>query len=544
MSRAIEWLLLGGFGCGAILAGLWRHRPAQARPWLLLAGGVAGMGAGDVFFALDRMSLAQGCYLLMYALIASALWQFTRGGTLLRDRSRLIDVLAFTCAVLLSVWVFVIGGTGDLGDISAADVMGSLLLIGVTVRLILATGRNLSAMLLLIGSVGLLAGDIMYPLMPTAVGEIGFVVFYLAWGSAGLHPSMARLTQPMPSRPTPWHGGRAVLLCASVATPPIVLLIEALTGEVRDGLAIAAAAAITLTLTITRLADSVSLSSRALARERALRSASADLVSAADLPAVDQAVRAAVDALVPAPALHRVRLASDDRQLAAESLPPAPPDRRTRSWWTDESPGGSTLVCPLWLEPLAVARPSGGALVLTGRREVLTAAQDSLEVLAGQAALALDRISLVEAVSRRDSDLYLRAVISNTADLMLVLDDDQRIRYASPALHDLLSDEQLSPLATLADLVHPDDRSQIRRALTAGGDGTMFYALRRPDHSQTLVKATYRDLREDRLVQGFVITMSDVTDSHDPVEQVPHRESIDDLPAWLNRRSAQHKFRY
>ena len=217
-------------------------------------------------------------------------------------------------------------------------------------------------------------------------------------------------------------------------------------------------------------------------------------------------------------------------------------------WWnasgTSSANEDTTLVCPLWLEPLAVARPSGGALVVTGRREALTAAHDALEVLAGQAALALDRISLVEAVGRRDSDLYLRAVISNTADLMLVLDEDQRIRYASPALHEVLGDDKISPLATLEDLVHPDDRGQIRRAFATGGDGTMFCALRRPDHSQVLVEATYRDLREDRLVQGFVVTMQNVSDTQDPIDRVPLRDNVDELPAWINRRSAQHKFRY
>ncbi len=59
-----------------------------------------------------------------------------------------------------------------------------------------------------------------------------------------------------------------------------------------------------------------------------------------------------------------------------------------------------------------------------------------------------------------------------------------------------------------------------------------------------LVEATYRDLRSDRLVQGFVVTMRDVTRAHDPVEQVPHLEHVDALPAWVNRRSARHKFRY
>jgi PAS domain S-box-containing protein len=207
-------------------------------------------------------------------------------------------------------------------------------------------------------------------------------------------------------------------------------------------------------------------------------------------------------------------------------------------------PEPATLVCPLWLEPLAVARPSGGALILTGDRDTLTAARDTLEVLAGQAALALDRISLVEAVGRRDSDLYLRAVIRNTADAMMVIDSDQRIRYASPALRDMLGTDDLPPLATLHDLVHPDDRSEVRAALATSGDGVVFCALRRPDEKHVLVEATYRDLREDRLVQGFVVTMRNVTSGHEPGEQLPHLGNQDELPAWVNRRSAQHKFRF
>ncbi|WP_250035943.1 PAS domain-containing protein [Paractinoplanes maris] len=835
----------------------------------------------------------------MFVLVAGAMLRFTEGGSVLVDRARLIDLLAFTCSALLVVWVFVIADNGPWTRLSPSDVIGSLLLTAVALRLNLATGRNVSALLLLAGSIGLLAGDVLFPLFQSEAAESGYRVLYIAWGLAALHPSMVRLTQPMPPALARWRGRWAALLGASVATPPIVLLIEALDGTVRDGVPIAIAGAITLTLTITRLADSVTLNSHALARERGLRSASADLVSAADIPAVDEAVRAGVAALIPAGALRSVVFAADDRQLATIPLPPVPTGRRPRSWWaaaptttinstarpfppddvltpdvltpkpdgthsdripphsgarhsgttppsqatpgstrppshttpdagstqppshttpdlgssaktpghaeagtpsstkppghtaprtpsrirlsnhaalgspsstkpsnhaapggpsstqppgdaapgtpdstqppSDAGAGGSsstqrpahaapgtpdstepsnhaapgtpgsthapsdaaadgsnstqrpghaasgapdsttptnhaapgrpgrsprpddaaagtsgstqphghaapgtpdsttptshaassntglsgqaapdspsstdlagekplsagrsglsravrrvrwfsshrriarfvsslraraaehrnhrgrrrdavttgttnglsqeqtTLVCPLWLEPLAVARPSGGALVLTGRREALTAAHDALEVLAGQAALALDRISLVEAVGRRDSDLYLRAVISNTADLMLVLDDDQRIRYASPALHDLLGDEKLSPLATLEDLVHPDDRGQIRRALATGGDGTMFCALRRPDHSQVLVEATYRDLRADRLVQGFVLTLQNVTETQDAIDRLPHRDHLDELPAWINRRSAQHKFRY
>jgi hypothetical protein len=41
-----------------------------------------------------------------------------------------------------------------------------------------------------------------------------------------------------------------------------------------------------------------------------------------------------------------------------------------------------------------------------------------------------------------------------------------------------------------------------------------------------------------------VVTMRNVTDAHDPSERPPYRDHVDELPAWVNRRSARHKFRY
>jgi PAS domain-containing protein len=546
--RAIEWILLGAVSTTSIIAGVRWHRPARIGPWLLLAASVAALAIGDVFFAMNDQMAAEACYLALFVFVSLSLVQLTRGGALLVDRARLIDLLAFTCAALLVVWVFMIGDSGMIGRISSADVIGDLLLIGVAGRLIAAAGRNWSAILLCVGAVGMLAGDIFYGLRPGMPAETGYIVLYLAWGAAALHPSMTQLTAPAPVRPSPWRGRWAALLGLSVATPPLVLLIEAVGGTVKDGVVIAVAAGLTLMLTITRLADSVAQSSQALSREKGLREASAALVAAADIPAVDEAVRCAITQLMPPEAVRRIIFATDDRQLAAADLPQAGTGADPRSWWVSPTEsalaGEATLVCPLWLEPLAVARPSGGALALTGRRDVLTATRDALEVLAGQAALALDRISLVDAMGRRDSDLYLRAVIGNTADLMLVVDDDQRIRYASPAVRELIGSAEIPPLTTLYDLVHPDDRTTVRQALRGAGDGVVYCALTRPNDTRVLVEATYRDLREDRLVQGFVVTMRKAVTGHEPHEQLPQVAHLDEMPAWVNRRSAQHKFRY
>jgi PAS domain S-box-containing protein len=548
--HAIELIVLGAVSAAAIIIGVCRHKPTRIGPWLLLATSVIAVAIGDAFHTLGNDAAADIAYLVMFALVVLALLQLTRSGAILMDRARLIDLVAFACAVLLVVWVFALGGSGSLGKISAEDMLGALLLVGICARLVAATWFNWSAVLLGAGALGTLISNIAFPLAPSRLTEAGYTLLYLAWGAAGLHPSMVRLTAPQPASPKPWQGRWALLLGLAVATPPVVLIIEALQGPVRDGVVIAVAGALTVVLAFTRLVDSVAQNSQALTRERVLREASAALVAAADSAAVDEAVRSAVAQLLPPHDVKRVVFATDDRQLTLQALPAAATSPRPRSWWLDDkeksdtAPGEGTLVCPLWLEPLAVARPNGGALVLAGRKDMLTVTRDALEVLAGQAALALDRISLVEAVGRRDSDLYLRAVIRNTADIMLVIDEDQQIRYASPALHELIGTKELAPFATLHDLVHPDDRGQIRQALRDEGDGVLYCALQRTDETQVMVEVTYRDLREDRLVQGYVVTMKKVTESPDPVQQVPYLENVDELPAWVNRRSAQHKFRY
>ncbi|MEU4626103.1 PAS domain-containing protein [Actinoplanes sp. NPDC023801] len=546
MLRAIEWILLGAGSVGAILYGVRRHRPGRRAPWLLLAGAVAALAVGDVWYAYDRMAFADAAYLAMFVLVALSLLQFTRGGAVLVDRARLIDLVAFACSGMLVVWVFMISSNGRFQTVSPVDVIGDLLLIGVAVRLVIADHRNVAAILLLIGSAGMLTGDIFYPLTgENPLAESAYVVLYLAWGLSALHPSMTRLTEPRPAHLAPWRFRDTVLLAASAATPPCVLIIEALSGPVRNGVVIAVTGAITLLLTITRLADSLLHHSQALARERGLRTASTALVAAADTTEVERAVRAAIRLLLPANAVRRVILATDDGRLSREGMPPAPPGAGTHSWWISAAdPDERTLICPLRLEPLAVARPSGGALVITGRREALIAGRDALEVLAGETALALDRVTLVEAVGRRDSDLYLRAVTGNTAEIMAVVDSDHRIRYASPGLHHLIGDTELPPLTAFDDLVHPDDQAAVRRALRSEGHGKVYCALPRPDGTQMLVEMVYRDLRQDRLVQGLVVTLRPVGSRGDVIEPAPHHEHLGELPAWANRRSAQHKFRY
>ena len=49
-------------------------------------------------------------------------------------------------------------------------------------------------------------------------------------------------------------------------------------------------------------------------------------------------------------------------------------------------------------------------------------------MLATQVALALERIALSEEVTRRNSETYFRTLVLNTSDVILIVDEENRIR--------------------------------------------------------------------------------------------------------------------
>src|SRR5207249_4186937 len=92
-----------------------------------------------------------------------------------------------------------------------------------------------------------------------------------------------------------------------------------------------------------------------------------------------------------------------------------------------------TLCCPLTLPERQSGDPRVGTVFIAADEVALVALQGPVEVLASQAALALDRIALAGEINRRNSEAYFRTLVQNTADVILIVGDDNRIRYASPS---------------------------------------------------------------------------------------------------------------
>jgi diguanylate cyclase (GGDEF)-like protein/PAS domain S-box-containing protein len=565
--EAVVWTAIGVSSAVALLIGVRRNRPRRVGPWLAIAAGLLVFCAGDTTYNVLTQVLGQdnpfpsaadALYLGMVPLLAGGLVALAHAVDAGRDRANVLDALVFTVALGLLSWIFLIQPYVDTPNlttqerlVSIAYPLGDVLILLTAVRLLSAAQRSPAVALLAAGSAGLLLSDVWYGLQQLGgawriggVGDIGWIVFYAAWGAAALHPSMRQLTEPRVVRQSEIGAHRLALLAAALFVPPTVLLAEAMTGTVEDAAMIAILSIVMFAFVTARLGGVVAVHRHALARERALRSSGAALVSAADAEQVLRAVRAAAVDLMPAGGDHRAVLAPQGCGV------PEPVDEDgalARLMTREELPGGiaaqldgfdSVLCCPLTVVDRVSPSPIGKLLVAADRHALLEL-QPALEVLASQAALALERISLSGEVNRRISEEYFRTLVHNSTDVILILGDGDRIRYASPSAARVFG--HAPPAGEhLLSLVAADDRGRARLMLDGVLDGELSteyadWTILRADGTVAEVEVSCRDLRSDASVGGLVLTLRDVTERRRLEAELSHRALHDALTGLANR---------
>jgi diguanylate cyclase (GGDEF)-like protein/PAS domain S-box-containing protein len=585
----VLWSAIGLSSAAAVGVGVIIRRPRRRGPWLLLAAALVTFSAGDTTYDVLTSVMGQDnpfpsaadvLYLAMYPLLAAGLLGFIRSRTARRDRASLLDALILTAGLTLLSWVFLIVPYVRDSELtvlekatSIAYPLGDVLILAILTRLLAGAGTRARAVDLLgVGTAGLLVADVLYGLIQLngswstgSAVDLGWVAFYAACGAAALHPSMAQLTRPISGHPGEGGSRRLALLALVSLIAPAVLLKEAATGTVDDGIIIAVLSAVMFLLVLSRLGGVVGRYREAVARERGLREASAAFVSAADVEDVAAAVRTAVAQLLPADTGHRVIVVVSD----AEGLRPVAPDRgwrlrgRPASWpaWAEalgtrtvrlratrelgpalgEDLAGlaATLLCPLVLDDRPAGDPLVGFVVVGADESTLVALQDPLQVLASQAALAFERVALNREVNRRNSEIYFRTLVQNASDVILIVDDDDRVRYASPSAETVFDLDRLTDVA-VGDLVHPSDRDRVQATLQqirAGlaRDHNDDWRILRSDGSCIEVEVSYRNLRADETVRGLVLTLRDVTERRKLERELTHRAFHDSLTGLANR---------
>jgi PAS domain S-box-containing protein len=568
---AYVWAAIGLVGAAAVGFGAYRHKPPRPLAWGLLAAAVLAMAAGDTIYGATSHNgpdsvptIADVCYLAMFPLIMAGMIALVRTRAGLTDWSRWLDVLTFMCAAALLAWVFLTAPALALDRLSNVDKstlaaynIGDLLVLATTVRMVLAARREPAVVLLALGAFGLLAGDLSYTVnelgsgwQPGGAADAAYLLFYATWGAAALQPSMVRIATPTPDPGSSLQTRWAALLGLSLLIPPLVLVGEALTGQVRDTTVIGIVSVLMSAFVVTRLVDALTQHWRALARESALRHASSALLAVVSPAGVNAAVHDAVGTLLAPDQPHKVLIGiggEGDPDPYPSDLGLVPGLVRSADLpapLRDQLDGlPAALVCPL---SEAATGSRDGMLLVAADRRALARIGDALETLAAQATMALQRIGLTEELNRQDSDHYLKTITRTSEDMVLIVDDDLGIRYASDAVASTFG-LALPLLVSLHDLEQTGNRGQIDRTLATarrvGQDGTRdrWHVRGRGGRVLTL-EVDCRDLRQDRTVRGYVIRMRDVTG-----DMVRQREiiqqALDATPAGHNRRNSHSRYR-
>ncbi|GIJ68961.1 hypothetical protein Voc01_038780 [Virgisporangium ochraceum] len=528
----VSWVFAAAIGLAtlaAVGAGTARNRPRRRLPWLLIAAGVATLSTGDVITTYQTTpafpTVADALYLSMYPLLGLGLIGLVRSGAGVRDTASLLDALTFTCGLGLLTWIFLIDPLIAAPDVplparatSVAYPLCDVLLVTVLIRMATSMRPSTAVTLLVVGLGMLLFADIAYAVLQmTGNGEVGsvvdalYVLIYPAIGLAALHPSMAELTEPRLLRATQAGRQRVALLGLAALIPPGVLVTEALTGEVRDALMIGVSSAVLFGLVVARLSGVVAGHRQSVARELGLRRAGAALLAAATVEEVLTAVGAAVADLLPPHTGHRVVVTTGE---------PAP--RREMEILRTAS-GDRMLRCPL------LGRRVTGSLDIHADDAALVTLQEAAQVLAGQAALALDGLAAGAEIVQRESEAYFRTLVLNASDVILILDDADRVRYASPSAAAMFGRDPVG--SALPDLVE----SPVRNLLRAVRAGTGAPGLADWTLPGRQLEVACRDLRHEPTVAGVVVTLRDVTEHRRLERELLHRAYYDDLTGLPNR---------
>jgi diguanylate cyclase (GGDEF)-like protein/PAS domain S-box-containing protein len=587
-----QYNLIGISSPIAIVIGVRMYRPARKVPWYLFALGQTFFIAGDVVYYnyakffhttdIPYPSLGDVFYLSVYPCLALGLILMVRWRTPGRDWASFIDSMMIAIGVTTLSWVFLISPywrddqSGLLTKLtSMAYPVMDLILISVAIRLAFGAGRKApSFLLMLFAALSLFAIDTLYgwsllhtPYTPGSGWlEIGWIVFYVGFGMAALHPSMRSLTERAPERIDRFGYPRLVLLSCAALIPPVLRLIQLARHEPVDTAVLSVSTIVLFLLVVMRMAGLIRGQERSTRRERALREAGAELVTATNRDGIYTAAVDAARSLAGDATSIRLCVALDDpdqftvvaavggEETTGGTFPASMlddwkrdrlRDRRSYQVRKSESKAADGLGLPedgtIHVSPLFIRDEMRGLMVVGQPGPMARETGEGLEALSSHVALAIESAVLTEELLFQQSEARFASLVKNASDVVTVIEPDTRVRYASPSTSRVLFVEPGELEGTkFSDLVHPDDKTRVMSFLTAIGDGEgntglIEFRMRRSDASWIHVETLRTGLLHDPNVKGIVLNTRDVSERKAFEEQLAHQAFHDSVTNLANR---------
>ncbi len=378
---------------------------------------------------------------------------------------------------------------------------------------------------------------------------------------------MRALSEPRPARIPGTSRARLILLATVSLIAPAVLLVESALGKPVDAQVIAVVAGAMFLLVLMRMAGLVQAHQQAMKRERVLRQAADELVAASGRDRTYQAVATAVTDLVSGHddilgVTFAVSSAANGLVVVAQSgnagaklldLMASRADLRTSlnsgktarcAFEAACSPGGPTNAAPLEefaICPLLAKDGLRGLIAVCSVKALPEEVANTIETLAAQAQLALEREALTESFHARQSEARFQTLVQNASDVILVARPDATITYQTPSATRTLGYTPGSLEGErITKLLHPEDVEQALAVYTgvafrAGMSVTTQWRIRHSDGSWRHMEVVANNLLTDPTVEGIVLTMRDVSERKALEEELKHQAFHDALSGLANR---------
>ena len=563
------WTALGLSAVAATVAGVRRNRPRQPLAWYLLAAAELTFIAGDTSYnALTDIlhqdnpfpSVADLFYLLTYVLVAAGIFLIIRARSSSRDLPSLIDAVTITTGLGLLSWVYLIvpnfqaDGLDTIQRIvSVGYPVGDVMILAMLARLVAGGGLRFASMWFLVtGAMGLMVADVLYGLIQLngawAIGgpvDLGWAIFYLAWGAAALHPSMRRLSDVAPLASVGIGRVRLVLLASASLIAPGVLFTESQLHKSIPATTVAIFSAALFVLVLARMWGILAAHQQSVSREKALRSSSESLVAAQGLPDIYQAALTSVALLLGAETLQGVSVYIADSEglcCVANAGSSLRVSDEGGFWDAAQAGGYLSRSGTVSVNPLRNDRQDRGMLITEGKTAYTVDQHEALATLASQVALAVVSATLAEELSQRKVQEQFRGMIQNASDIIVVVDESGLINYATPSLERELGHLVSELLGShLSDLLHPDE-SVMANALISGmavrssqAPSMADWRLRHSDGRYLFFEVLTSTLPEEPSGGGFVLTMRDVSQRRALEQELMHQAFHDTLTGLPNR---------